>query len=38
VTNTTTFTNATVPSGNYIWLSVTATSGVPQELGATLVF
>jgi hypothetical protein len=38
VTNTTSFTNATIPSGNYIWLSVTAISGVPQELGATLEF
>jgi hypothetical protein len=38
VTNTTTFTNSTVPAGNYIWLSVTAISGVPQELGATLIY
>jgi hypothetical protein len=38
ITNTTTFTNATIPSGNYIWLEVTAVSGVPQEFGATLIY
>jgi hypothetical protein len=38
VTNTTSFTNATIPAGNYIWLDVTAATGVPQELGATLIY
>ena len=30
--------SVSVPSGNYIWLSLTSTSGVPQELGATLIY
>jgi hypothetical protein len=36
--STTSFTNATIPTGNYIWVVVSATSGNVDELNIELVF
>lgn len=35
---TTTFSNATIPAGNYLWLKVTALSGTVDEFSVTLSF
>lgn len=35
---TTSFSNATIPAGNYLWLKVTAISGTVDEFSVTLSF
>jgi hypothetical protein len=36
--HTTTFNNATVASGNFVWLTTTASSGPTATFNVTLVF
>jgi hypothetical protein len=36
--STTSFNNATIPISNFVWLTVSATSGTVDELGVSIIF